>query len=89
MDAQAFEKQLKADGYSEIETKDYLAKPENEAHVHDFSARGLVLDGAFICRLDGHQVTFGPGDIFDVAKGIEHTEQIGESGARVLTGKKY
>lgn len=43
MEAQAFEAQLKADGYSEIETKDVPAKPENNVHTHDFSARGLVL----------------------------------------------
>ena len=89
MEAQAFDTQLKADGYLEIETKDYPVKPENEAHVHDCSVRGLVLDGAFIVRLDGRQVTFGPGDVFDVAQGIEHTEQFGEAGARILIGKKH
>ena len=89
MDAQAFETQLNADGYTEIETKDYQAKPENNTHAHDCSVRGLVLEGAFIVRLNGTQMTFGPGDVFDVAEGIEHTEQIGADGARILIGKKY
>lgn len=72
MDAQGFERQLQLDGYSEIETKKQHAKPENDAHSHDCSVRGLVLEGAFMVRLDGRQVTFGPGDVFDVAKGGAH-----------------
>ncbi len=90
MDAKKFEHQLKADGYTEIEWKQInQPRSENEAHVHDCSVRGLVLDGAFIVRLDGRQVAFGPGEIFDVEQGVEHTEEIGPDGARILIGKKY
>lgn len=89
MEAQAFERQLRADGYSEIETKEQQPKPENSTHVHDCSVRGLVLEGVFLIRLDGRQITFGPGDVFDVAQGVEHTEQVGPDGARLLIGKKY
>ena len=89
MDAQAFERQLKADGYTEIETNDQSAKPENNMHAHDCSVRGLVLEGAFIIRLNGRQVTFGPGEVFNVEKGVEHTEEVGPDGARLLIGKRY
>lgn len=51
--------------------------------------RGLVLDGAFTVPLDGRQVTFEPGRVFDVAAGVEHSEQVGEDGARLLVAKRY
>lgn len=37
---------LKADGYTEIETKSLQPRPANEHHGHPFAVRGLVLSGA-------------------------------------------
>lgn len=89
MDTKTFEAALIADGYDDIAIKDYPAKPENNLHVHDFSVRGLVLSGTFLVRLNVQQVTHGPGDVFEVPEGVEHTEQIGVDGARILIGKRY
>ena len=83
-----FEEQLKSDGYSQIETKDYSPRPANEAHGHDFAVRGLVLEGTFTVIQDRQSVTYRPGQVFAVAAGVPHSEEIGPEGARVLVGRQ-
>ena len=84
-----FEAQLKADGYTEIETQNLDPRPGKGRHRHLFAIRGLILSGTFIVTRDGEPVTFAPGQVFDVAYGELHDESIGPGGARVLVGRKY
>ena len=89
MDTQHFVAQLKAAGYTEIETKTYVPKPANGEHGHHFGVRGLVLDGAFIVIQNNTPVTYRPGEVFTVPAGDLHCEEIGPAGAKVLLGRKY
>ena len=89
MDTQAFEMQLKADGYTEIATTTRLPMLRNGEHGHHFSVRGLVLDGAFTVVRNDQPVIYRPGEVFAVDEGCLHCEEIGPEGARLLTGKKY
>ena len=89
MDTQAFEAKLKADGYTEIETKIYAPAPANGEHGHHFAVRGLVLAGAFTVTQDNHAVTFRTGEVFAVAAGDLHSETIGPDGAQALVGRKF
>jgi quercetin dioxygenase-like cupin family protein len=84
-----FEAELKSAGYVEIETKALDPRPANNGHVHDYDIRGLVLDGIFIVKQDDEPVTYRAGDVFAVAAGRSHTEEIGPQGARILVGRKY
>jgi len=89
MNSNDFEANLKADGYSEIETQSLQPRPAKGQHGHHFSIRGLVLAGAFTVTQDDRRVTYGPGEIFAVAEGHPHDEEVGPEGARVLVGRKY
>lgn len=89
MDVQKFETELKAGGYTEIETKSYPARPANGEHGHHFSVRGLILEGAFTITLEGTPKTYRPGDVFAVSEGKLHCEEIGPEGVKLLVGKKY
>ena len=89
MNESEFEAQLKADGYTEIETQNLAARPGKGRHRHLFAIRGLVLSGTFIVTQEGEPVTFGPGQVFAVAHGELHDESIGLEGARVLVGRKF
>ncbi len=89
MDQQAFETELSRGGYTGIETKVIEPRPANTAHAHDYIVRGLVLDGIFIVNEAGKPTTYRAGDIFEVAQGQSHTEEIGPQGARVVVGRKY
>ena len=89
MNESQFEAELKADGYTEIETQNLAPRPGKGRHRHLFAIRGLVLSGAFIVTQDSAPVTFGPGQVFAVAHGELHDESIGPDGARVLVGRRF
>jgi hypothetical protein len=89
MNESNFEAQLKADGYTEIETQNLDPRPGKGRHRHLFAIRGLVLSGTFIVTQDREPVTYGPGQIFGVAEGELHDESIGPEGARVMVGRKF
>jgi len=89
MQQDVFEAELKSAGYVEIETKALDPRPANNGHVHYYDIRGLVLDGIFIVKQDEKPVTYRAGDVFAVAAGRSHTEEIGPQGARILVGRKY
>jgi quercetin dioxygenase-like cupin family protein len=89
MDRNAFDAQLKADGYTEIETKTLAPRPANEGHGHPYAVRGLVLAGVFTVIRDGKPTAYRPGQTFAVAAGIAHSEEVGTEGAQILVGRKY
>jgi quercetin dioxygenase-like cupin family protein len=88
MNESEFEAQLKADGYSEIETQNLQPRTAKGQHGHPFAIRGLVLDGTFIVTQDDRRTVYGPGEVFAVAQGYPHDESIGPEGARILVGRK-
>jgi quercetin dioxygenase-like cupin family protein len=89
MQQNAFEAELRSAGFVEIESKSLDPRPVNHGHVHDYDIRGLVLDGIFIVDQGEKPVTYRAGDIFVVAAGRSHTEEIGPGGARIVVGRKY
>lgn len=89
MDENIFRSQLVSDGYTQIEINIIRPKPINVEHAHDHSIRGLVIDGVFIVWSDNHPDSYHPGEVFAVACGIKHAEQVGPNGARVMVGRKW
>jgi len=89
MDKNEFDAQLRADGYTEIETKTLAPRPANEGHGHPYAVRGLVLAGAFTVIQDTKSTTYRPGEAFAVAAGIAHSEEVRREGAQILVGRKY
>jgi quercetin dioxygenase-like cupin family protein len=88
MDAAAFEAGLRADGFQEVERKRLEPRPANGEHGHHFDVRGLILDGAFTVTLEGVPRTFRTGEVFEVAAGQMHFEEVGRDGAEVLIGRR-
>ncbi len=89
MNKQEFETRLKEDGYVEIEAKFLPPRPVNDEHGHPFAVRGLVLSGAFTVTQHNLTKTYRPGEVFSVAAGLDHSEEIGPDGAEVVVGRKY
>jgi hypothetical protein len=88
MNENDFEKQLREDGFTEVEFQKLAPRPGKGRHRHHFAIRGLVISGAFVVRQDGDPVVYGPGQIFSVAEGELHDEWI-EEGAHVIVGRKF
>jgi quercetin dioxygenase-like cupin family protein len=89
MNESEFEAQLKADGYTEIESVNYEPREGKGRHRHLFAVRGLVLAGSFVVDQDSAPIAYGPGQIFSVPEGKLHDEWIGADGARVLVGRRF
>jgi mannose-6-phosphate isomerase-like protein (cupin superfamily) len=89
MDTSDFEAQLRRDGYLDIETKSVGAGVEIGSHSHAFDVRALVLEGEATIACGGEPRTYRPGDVVEVAAGVEHTEQYGPSGYRYLVGRRH
>ena len=89
MDQVAFELELKASGYTQIEAKALDPRPTNTEHAHHYDIRGLVVDGTFIVWQNNKPVNYRAGQVFAVPAGTAHSEEIGLGGARILVGRKY
>ena len=87
MDAAAFQKALRDDGYEVVERawEPNRVVPE---HSHPFDARVMVLDGEVTLSWQGQSRTCRSGDVFTMAAGVPHTEAYGPSGARFLSGRR-
>jgi len=88
MDTSAFEAALKADGFTEILTREIAAGQNFAEHTHPYDARGLTLAGHFTVTagLDVQQCP--PGKFFALTAGTPHTEASGPEGATLLIGRR-
>lgn len=84
-----FTAELKSEGFTEILTQQIEPRAAHGEHGHDFTIKGLVLAGLFTVIQRGERHPCGPGQMFFVAEGDPHDEEIGPDGARVLIGRKY
>ena len=89
METHAFNEQLKAEGYDEVLTRIFPAHASLAPHTHPFGAKVLVLEGEITLGRNGALTTYGPGDIYAVDIGCEHSEQYGPAGATLLAGRKH
>ncbi len=89
MDRQAFENELRNQGYGEVVDRRMEANTLNPEHAHEFDARLLVLEGAMTIASEGKQRTYRAGDTFSMSAGCRHAEQCGPEGVRYLAGRRY
>lgn len=89
MDRQAFEADLRKDGYDEILTSTTPGAKFNAEHAHPFDVKAMVLDGAITLGWNGQTQTFRPGEVFTMERGCLHTETFGPEGVVSLVGRKH
>jgi quercetin dioxygenase-like cupin family protein len=87
MDRQAFEAELKRDGY-DVFTSTTSGVKYNPEHSHPFDVRAMVIDGALTLTCNGRTRTYRPGEIFTMPRGCPHSETYGPEGAVTLFGRK-
>lgn len=90
MDETAFREELQRDGYVDVRIIDWVADKVSGSHIHEFSARGMLLTGAVTVKTDDvTMVCEKPGDRFALEAGTPHVESAGPDGAQMLIGRKY
>jgi quercetin dioxygenase-like cupin family protein len=88
MDRQAFEDELKRDGY-DVTTNTTPGAKTNPEHSHTFDVRAMVLQGALTLKRDGSVQTYKAGESFSMPRGCLHSESYGPEGAVTLVGRKH
>ena len=80
VDTRALEDELRERGCANIGVFEWSPGRISARHAHDFTAIGLVLEGAFTLETpDGAR--------FEVVAGTPHVEIVGAAGVRILSGR--
>lgn len=88
MDIASLETALRSDGFENIGTKQLPAAGRNTEHAHPFDVRALVVDGQISLSVAGEVRTYRQGDVFTMAAGCGHVEEVGAEGVRYLIGRR-
>ena len=88
MNTDAFTAAAKADGFSEIYTRDLTEAIGPEPHTHDFDARLLVTGGSITLTIDGQATTYTAGGMCEVPRGTVHAEKVGPDGVQLCVAKR-
>ena len=88
MDEAAYRAHVVAKGYGEPAFREQPADKFVARHTHDFGACLFFLEGQFTIETDEGPVTCGPGDMYEIAPNVPHTELSGPTGAKYLAAKK-
>lgn len=88
MDIAGFETALKQEGYAEIQTKTLASGTAVGEHEHPFDVRALVLEGEIELTVAGAVHNYAAGDVFTMAAGCRHAEQIGAAGVSYIVGRR-
>ena len=89
MNESEFEAELKADGYTEIETQNLGPRPGKGRHRHLFAIRRLVLSDGSSSRGTASRSHLARVKSLPSPTGNCMTSLIGADGARVLVGRKF
>jgi len=89
MDQAMFESTLKREGYDQVEVGGRPPNDKSAAHAHHFDVAALVLSGAITLTCDDQQRTYKAGDVFRLAAGTMHAEDVGTDGVRYVVGRRH
>jgi quercetin dioxygenase-like cupin family protein len=87
MNAAEFERSLRAEGF-EIDTRSMPAGTRNREHEHPYDVRALVLAGRIDFTVNGVRRSYAAGEVFTMAAGCLHAEDVGGDGVRHLVGRR-
>jgi hypothetical protein len=87
VDTTEFERSLVADGYAAV-PKTMDADTVVTDHSHAWDVRALVTAGQITLTIDTIPTTYKTGDIFTMAAGCIHHEQVGQTGVQYLVGRR-
>ena len=89
MNRENFTQSLANEAFNEVLEKSLAADDHNAAHSHPFDVRALVTQGDITLTVDGVQTQYCEGEIFTMAAGCSHAENVGPSGVTYLVGRRY
>jgi quercetin dioxygenase-like cupin family protein len=89
MDARAFARQLRDEGFGRVYAWEDAAHASYPDHTHAVDTAHIILDGAMILTCGGTTRTYRAGERPpDVPAGAVHSARMGPDGCRYLIGEK-
>lgn len=88
MDKAGFEDGLRRDGYAETVARAFRVDHDRTEHAHDYDVRAMVVEGEITLDIGGVSRTCRSGDVFEVARGVRHSEIVGPSGVSFVAGRR-
>jgi quercetin dioxygenase-like cupin family protein len=87
MTREEFEAELRREGY-EPDVGTLAPNRRNAEHAHDYDVKALVLEGEITLACAGNRRTYRGGDIFVMAAGLPHLEEVGSTGVSYVVGRR-
>jgi len=89
MDARAFERQLREDGFRHVYTWQDSAHASYPDHTHAMDTAHVILDGEMTLTCGGTTRTYAAGERPpDIPAGTVHSARMGPAGCRYLIAEK-
>lgn len=86
---EAYRSAALAEGFDEVQERQWPANAELDEHTHDFSLKARVIQGDMWLTVDGETRHLRPGDEFSLARNHPHAERYGPAGAAYWVARKY
>ena len=82
-----FESAARAQGCGEVLKREWPALAVLQSHTHRFAVRALVVQGEMWLTVGDATRHLRPGDRFEVAREVPHSERYGAEGATFWVGR--
>ena len=83
-----FAAQARSRGFDESVERKWPPATVLDSHSHPFDAKALVVQGEMWLTVGSNVQHLGPGDEFEVAKGVAHEERYGPEGATYWVARR-
>lgn len=85
----AFEAQARSAGFHDVLERRWEADTVVDSHSHPFDAKAVLTQGEMWLSCDGSTRHLKPGDAFELACNVAHTERYGPKGATYWVARRH
>ena len=84
-----FENEALKLGFDEVVERSWQAHLELGSHTHPFAVKAIVVRGEMWLTVDDQTRHLRPGDTFELAPGVPHSERYGGDGASYWVARRH
>lgn len=84
-----FESGALREGFDEVMERSWGANAELGSHTHPFAVKAIVVQGEMWLAVGDHTRHLCPGDTFELAPDVPHSERYGDEGATYWVARRH
>lgn len=85
---ESFKTRKLSEGYDQVLVREWELGFANNPHEHPFDTDAVVAKGEYWLTMNGQTTHYKAGDVFQVARGVMHSERYGLEGAVFWAARK-